>query len=578
MKRFSETVPAGRSTTELRGIKKPFSIRYSPMKIISTVVLLYALTTGFAPAATLIGFDDLPTPALGGTVVPNGYGGLNWRNVFYLDAFNNNFGLPEPGSPGSGYHNAVHTRPNVAFMGDDSISEYVLVSGPAFHFYGAYLTAAWYDGLNVRVRGYASGSSKGTVGALLYDRTVIVNTSGPTFFTFNYYGIGALRFDTSGGTPGPFAGNGRFFAIDSMIVAPAATPIAQDLFVVALANVSTPIVLKGSDPNGLPLTFSTLFPGVFPSHGTLSGTAPNLIYTPFHDYSGHDAFTYVVSNGTFTSVPAQVSITVKHGLSINNISLTEGNSGTKAATFTVTMTPPSSELDVVTFSFRTADGTANAGSDYLATSGTITIPPGVTSQLITVPVIGDTVLEPNETFLVQLFNASANAVIVNGTGRGTIVNDEGTVGSRVGTAALAPENSVVAVGERADLRLTWTHPVGWRKLNSVDLLLVDDEGEALVTRWHETENSFSLFNPDAERFTRSAAAGSPVHFETSAVRLQVQESTGGGPPGHTVTIEYSLSFKPHAAGRTFSVEAFATGDNGDQQGFESVGTIKVSPR
>jgi hypothetical protein len=45
-----------------------------------------------------------------------------------------------------------------------------------------------------------------------------------------------------------------------------------------------------------------------------------------------------------------------------------------------------------------------------------------------------------------------------------------------------------------------------------------------------------------------------------------------------VTIEYSLSFKPQAAGHTFSVEAFAIDDAGNQQGFESVGTITVLPR
>jgi hypothetical protein len=60
--------------------------------------------------------------------------------------------------------------------------------------------------------------------------------------------------------------------------------------------------------------------------------------------------------------------------------------------------------------------------------------------------------------------------------------------------------------------------------------------------------------------------------------LHLSESTGGGPPGQTVTIQYGLSFKSEAAGRTFSVEAFATDDAGNQQGFEPVGTITVLPR
>ena len=120
--------------------------------------------------------------------------------------------------------------------------------------------------------------------------------------------------------------------------------------------------------------------------------------------------------------------------------------------------------------------------------------------------------------------------------------------------------------------------MGWRHLDSVDLLIVDGEGEILPVRWHEAENSFSLFNPAADGFVRTAEALSPARFETSAVTLDLQECTGGGPPGQTATIEYSLTFKPHAAGRTFSVEAFATDDAGNQQGFESVGTITVLPR
>jgi hypothetical protein len=78
----------------------------------------------------------------------------------------------------------------------------------------------------------------------------------------------------------------------------------------------------------------------------------------------------------------------------------------------------------VTVSFATADGTATAGSDYVATSGTLTFNPGVTTQTITVNVVGDTTVEPNETFLVNL-SAPSNATIATGQGTGTIVNDDG---------------------------------------------------------------------------------------------------------------------------------------------------------
>src|SRR6185503_19405186 len=111
--------------------------------IISSIAVLCTLTTGFAFAA-LITFDDLPAAELGGSVVPNGYRELNWANMYYLNASNNNLGP-------SGYMFARVSFPHVAFMGDDSICKSVLVSGPVFDFNSAWLTAAWNNGLNVRV-------------------------------------------------------------------------------------------------------------------------------------------------------------------------------------------------------------------------------------------------------------------------------------------------------------------------------------------------------------------------------------------------------------------------------------------
>src|SRR5207302_7050720 len=64
-----------------------------------------------------------------------------------------------------------------------------------------------------------------------------------------------------------------------------------------------------------------------------------------------------------------------------------------------------------------------AGSDYIATSGTLTFDPGQTSKTITVLVNGDTTFEPNETFTIHLSNAS-NATIAVGDGTGTIANDD----------------------------------------------------------------------------------------------------------------------------------------------------------
>ena len=80
--------------------------------------------------------------------------------------------------------------------------------------------------------------------------------------------------------------------------------------------------------------------------------------------------------------------------------------------------------DPVTVEFATADGTAEAGADYTATSGTLTIDPGSTTNTIAVPIVDDGDDEPDETFSVSLSNAR-NATIAHAGGTGTIVdNDE----------------------------------------------------------------------------------------------------------------------------------------------------------
>ena len=88
------------------------------------------------------------------------------------------------------------------------------------------------------------------------------------------------------------------------------------------------------------------------------------------------------------------------------------------------MTLSTASSEPVTVAFATANGTATAGSDYQAASGTVTFAPGETTKTVTVLVNGDRVGEPNETFLVNLSGATGGAVIIDGQGVGTIVDDE----------------------------------------------------------------------------------------------------------------------------------------------------------
>lgn len=112
-------------------------------------------------------------------------------------------------------------------------------------------------------------------------------------------------------------------------------------------------------------------------------------------------------------------------LRISDVTLGEGNSGSTPFNFIVTLTPASTST--VTVNYATANGSALAGSDYTALApATLTFAPGETSKTLTVKVIGDTTVESNETFFVNL-SGSTGAKIADGQGRGTILNDDGPV-------------------------------------------------------------------------------------------------------------------------------------------------------
>lgn len=113
-------------------------------------------------------------------------------------------------------------------------------------------------------------------------------------------------------------------------------------------------------------------------------------------------------------------------ISVNDVAITEGNSGTKNFAFTVSLSGSSSQTVSVTYA--TADGTATAGSDYQATGATLTYTAGQTSKTINVTVSGDPVGEPDENFFVNLTNPT-NASIADGQGLGTILNDDTCINS-----------------------------------------------------------------------------------------------------------------------------------------------------
>ena len=120
---------------------------------------------------------------------------------------------------------------------------------------------------------------------------------------------------------------------------------------------------------------------------------------------------------TFAPIPA----TAPPSVSVSNVApFVEGNTGTQTVTFQVTAQATGNN---VTVNYQTVDGTATAGSDYTAVSGTLNFGQFGGTQLVTVTVNGDFQFEGNESFFLQLTSATGTS-ISNGSGIATIVNND----------------------------------------------------------------------------------------------------------------------------------------------------------
>jgi hypothetical protein len=111
-------------------------------------------------------------------------------------------------------------------------------------------------------------------------------------------------------------------------------------------------------------------------------------------------------------------------ISISDVTKAEGKKG-KTTSFTFTVTLSAAYDQPVTVSFQTVNGTATTGdNDYVARSGTLTFLPGETTKTITIEVNGDSKKEASETFCLDLFGLSGNALFTKSRGIGTILNDD----------------------------------------------------------------------------------------------------------------------------------------------------------
>jgi Calx-beta domain len=154
-----------------------------------------------------------------------------------------------------------------------------------------------------------------------------------------------------------------------------------------------------------------------------SGTGLHIAYANSINNAGQIAATAFDAQGSYHAVllTPGVGPPPTPAVSISDASVFEGSSGAQNAGFLLTISPMTTSP--VSVAYSTANGTATAGSDYDAVSGTVTIPAGRTTWAVYVTVRGDRKKEPDEVFYVNLLKPNG-ATIADGQAVGIIRNDD----------------------------------------------------------------------------------------------------------------------------------------------------------
>jgi hypothetical protein len=197
-------------------------------------------------------------------------------------------------------------------------------------------------------------------------------------------------------------------------------PVAQNQTITTTQNTPVNIVLTATDAN----VNNTLTYGIVsgPAHGTLSGTLPQLTYTPASGFSGTDSFTFRANDSALNSNTATITINVNGATAPTaSVSFTSGtfivNENDSAGVAIITVSRGGDTSSAVVVDYVTADisgmtpcqtngsSIASERCDYATAAGTLRFAAGEQAKIIQIPIINDAYVETSEAFTIDLRNA-----------------------------------------------------------------------------------------------------------------------------------------------------------------------------
>lgn len=287
---------------------------------------------------------------------------------------------------------------------------------------------------------------------------------------------------------------------------------------------------------------------------------------------------------TAAALPAGTGGAEVYTLSVDSPSVTEGDTGTKTLSYKVTL--DKAPTKDVTISYETLDlGTARANDDFVPAVGTITIPAGQRSAIVSITVLGDTVVEASETVVLRLSGSSLVAA-VNATG--TIVdNDQANLpvtytltGANAvnegSTASFQLKTTGLAAGTTVGYKITGTGSAFAK--SGTGTFTVDSDGNATVSVAVSDNNTIGdsgaltieLLNGQASAVTATVIDGTPTTYSAPAISTTnsgsgVQTINVAGTAAQSITLDTDQvtannGFVIHSANAAVSVTSGALGD------------------